>query len=143
MELTAAWIFLGREPEKKLQLAASRGVAPAYLEQVRRDGLQDCLCPEVFWSGHTMLARNTTQCPRMPTIVEGLNIPVAHACIPLRFEGERKGVLNVAARPDEQFSEDELRLLETLGHQISVAIERARHLRTARTAYEELKQAQA
>jgi signal transduction histidine kinase len=78
----------------------------------------------------------------MPTIVEGLKAPVTHACIPLRFEGERRGVLNVAARPDEQFSDDELRLLETLGHQISVAIERARHLRTARLAYEELQQAQ-
>src|SRR5512147_2514946 len=39
MELSAAWIFLGREPDRKLHLAAARGVAPAYLEQVRRDGL--------------------------------------------------------------------------------------------------------
>lgn len=143
MELRAAWVFLGDTGNTKLQLAASRGVSSGYLEEVRTTGLGDCLCPEVFWSGHTMLARNTTQCPRMPTIVEGLSVPVSHACIPLRFEGERKGVLNVAARPEEQFSSDELRLLETLGHQISVAIERARHLRTARTAYEELKQAQA
>jgi signal transduction histidine kinase len=132
MELTAAWIFLGREPERKLQLAAARGVAPAYLEQVRRDGLGDCLCPEVFWTGHRMQARNTTQCPRMPTIVEGLAVPVAHACIPLRFEGERRGVLNVAAKPGEQFSDDELRFLETLGHQISLAVERARHLHSER-----------
>lgn len=127
MELNAAWIFVGDERERKLRLVASRGVSPAYLEEVRTRGLGECLCPEVFWTGHRMQARNTTQCPRMPDIVAGLKAPVAHACIPLKFEGATKGVLNVAARPGEQFSEEELRFLETLGHQIGLAVERARH----------------
>ena len=127
MELKAAWIFVGDERERKLHLAASRGVSPTYLKEVQTKGLGECLCPEVFWSGHRMQARNTTQCPRMPDIVAGLDAPVAHACIPLKFEGVTKGVLNVAARPGEQFSEDELRFLETLGHQIGLAVERARH----------------
>ncbi len=127
MELNAAWIFTGDEREQKLNLVASRGVSPAYLEEVRTHGLGECLCPEVFWTGHRMQARNTTQCPRMPDIVAGLKAPVAHACIPLKFEGATKGVLNVAARPGEQFSEEELRFLETLGHQIGLAVERARH----------------
>jgi signal transduction histidine kinase len=125
--LTTAWVFTGDDRERSLRLAASRGVNPTYLEEVRREGLSECLCPEVFWSGHRMQARNTTQCPRMPDIVEGLKAPVAHACIPLKFEGTTKGVLNVAARPGEQFSEEELRFLETLGHQIGLAVERARH----------------
>jgi signal transduction histidine kinase len=127
MELNAAWVFSGDQRERKLHLAASRGVSPAYLEEVRTQGLGECLCPEVFWTGHRMQARNTTQCPRMPDIVAGLKAPVAHACIPLKFEGETKGVLNVAARPGEQFSEEQLRFLETLGHQIGLAVERARH----------------
>jgi signal transduction histidine kinase len=127
MELKAAWIFVGEQGEQKLHLAASRGVSPAYLDEVRTQGLGLCLCPEVFWSGHRMQARNTTECPRMPDIVAGLKSPVAHACIPLKLEGATKGVLNVAARPGEQFSEEELRFLETLGHQIGLAVERARH----------------
>jgi len=128
MGLKAAWVFLGDERNSNLHLAASRGVSPSYLDHVRKHGLDGCLCREVFWTGHPMQARNTTQCPRMPTIVEGLTEPVAHACIPLRFEDARRGVLNVAARPGEQFSENELRFLETLGHQICLAVERARHL---------------
>ena len=127
MELTSAWIFTGDDREKKLRLAAARGVSAAYLEEVRTQGLGECLCPEVFWTGHRMQARNTTQCPRMPDIVEGLKAPVAHACIPLKFEGGVRGVLNVAARPGEQFSEEQLRFLETLGHQIGLAVERGRH----------------
>jgi signal transduction histidine kinase len=117
-------------------------VSASYLEAVDRSGLDDCLCPEVFETGRRMEARNTTQCPRMPTIVEGLKEPVAHACIPLRFEGHGRGVLNVAARPGQRFTDDELRFLETLGHQICVAVERAKHLGEARRAYDELRNAQ-
>lgn len=129
MDLTAAWVFLGDEKSKTLRLAVQRGVSPRYLDEVSRQGLGECLCPEVFWSGHRMQARNTTQCPRMPHLVDGLASPVAHACIPLRFEGAvARGVLNVAARPGELFTDEELRFLETLGHQICLAVERARHL---------------
>ena len=137
MGLTAAWIFTGDDRDQKLRLAAARGVAASYLEEVRHQGLGDCLCPEVFWSGHRMQARNTTQCPRMPDIVEGLKAPVAHACIPLKFEGGVRGVLNVAARPGEQFSEEELRFLETLGHQIGLAVERGRHREAERLRNQE------
>ncbi len=125
--LQTGWLFLGDETGKKLRLAASRGVAASYLEDVDVKGLDDCLCPEVFWSGHRMLARNTNQCPRMPDIVAGLSGPVAHACIPLRFEGASRGVLNIAARPGQLFSEDELSFLETVGQQLCMAVERAKH----------------
>jgi len=135
--LSTAWIFLGDETNKKLALAAHRGVSPAYLEEVAARGLGDCLCPEVFQTGRRMQARNTTQCPRMPTIVEGLSQPVAHACIALTFDETSRGVLNVAARPGERFSEDELRFLETVGRQICLAVERVRHLQAERVYNQE------
>ncbi len=137
MDLDTAWIFMGTDEERKLRLVASRGVSPRYMDEIRRDGLGECLCPEVFWTGHRMQARNTTQCPRMPDIVEGLNAPAAHACIPLRFDHGTRGVLNVAARPGHLFSEDELRFLETLGHQIGLAVERAGHLQAERARNQE------
>jgi signal transduction histidine kinase len=136
MGLTTAWIFMGTDEERTLSLAASRGVSQRYMEEIRTEGLGECLCPEVFWSGHRMQARNTTQCPRMPDIVEGLSAPVAHACIPLRFDKGTRGVLNVAARAGQLFTEDELRFLETLGHQIGLAVERARHFQELREAQE-------
>jgi signal transduction histidine kinase len=135
--LRCAWIFLGDQTDKKLRLAAHRGVAPEYLAEVAAQGLGDCRCPEVFESGRRMQVRNTTQCPRMPTIVEGLFQPVAHACVPLTFDGTSRGVLNVAARPGEVFSEEELRFLETVGRQICLAVERARHLQAERVYNQE------
>lgn len=135
--LKSAWILLGDDASRQLKLSASRGLAPSYLRQVASEGLGDCLCPEVFWTGHRMQARNTTQCPRMPDIIEGLKAPVAHACIPLRLEGASRGVLNVAARPGAQFSEQELAFLETVGHQLCLALERAKHLHAERARVQE------
>jgi signal transduction histidine kinase len=73
----------------------------------------------------------------MPDIVEGLATPLAHARIPLRFEGTSRGVLNVACRPGLEFSEDELRFLDTLGHQLCLAIERADSLNLERLRNQE------
>jgi signal transduction histidine kinase len=79
--LQTAWDLHGhgRRAEAAPRRLARRGAAlPG---RRRAEGLGECLCPEVFWSGHRMQARNTTQCPRMPDIIEGLRAPVAHACI--------------------------------------------------------------
>jgi len=132
LDLDAAWVLLGDGPNGKLRLAAQQGVSARYLREIETEGLSDCLCPEVFSSRHRLQVRNTTQCPRMPTIVEGLREPVAHACVSLNLEGSSRGVLNVAARPGQLFSEDELRFLETVGRQICLAVDRVRHLEAER-----------
>ena len=130
--LATAWIFLEDARSGQLRLAAHRGVSEGYLDQVARDGLGDCLCPGVFESARGMIARNTVECPRMPTIGAGLEQPVAHACIPLTFNGASRGVLNVATTPGRLFTAEELRFLETLGRQVCLAVESARHLAAER-----------
>jgi signal transduction histidine kinase len=140
--LDAAWIFTGTAGTP-LSLAAARGVSQEFLDEVRTQGLVPCLCPEVLAEGRRRQARNTTQCPRMPRIVSGSTASLAHACIPLKFEASTVGVLNVAARPGELFSEDELSFLETLGHQIGLAVERGRHRLRERRLHEESQRAYA
>jgi signal transduction histidine kinase len=57
---------------------------------------------------------------------------VAHASVPLAFNGQSRGVLNVAARPGRTFDAAELRFLETVGRQLCLAVEGARHLKAER-----------
>jgi signal transduction histidine kinase len=135
--LTTAWVLLEDQKEGELRLAAQRGVSPAYLDSIERNGLGRCLCPEVFSSGQGATARNTTDCPRMPMIGMGLEQPVTHACVPLAFNGTSQGVLNVAAPEGEAFSDEELRFLETVGRQVCLAVEGARHLQGQRRREQE------
>jgi signal transduction histidine kinase len=135
--LDTAWVFLADEKDQRLRLAAHRGLSPAYLDLARAQGLGECLCREVLASGRGAQAWNTTECPRMPTIAAGLDQPVAHASVPLTFDGARRGVLNVAARPGKTFEDAELRFLETVGRQLCVAVEGARHLKAERAYNQE------
>jgi len=130
--LATAWVFLEDEKDHRLRLAAHRGLSPAYLDLARSRGLGECLCREVLASGHRGQARNTADCPRMPTIAAGLEQPEAHASVPLALDGTSRGVLNVAARPGTAFEDAELRFLETVGRQLCVAVEGARHLKAER-----------
>ncbi len=130
--LETAWVFLVDEKDRRLHLVAHRGISPAYLEATEERGLGDCLCRQVFESGRGLQARNTTECPRMPMIAAGLEQPAAHASVPLAFEGTSRGVLNVAARPGKTFDDAELRFLETVGRQLCLAVEGARHLKAER-----------
>jgi signal transduction histidine kinase len=130
--LRTAWVFLEDEKDQRLRLAAHRGLSPGYLDLARDRGLGECLCRQVFASRHSGQARNTTECPRMPMIAEGLVQPAAHASVPLAFDGTSRGVLNVAAAPGATFDEAELRFLETVGRQLCLAVEGARHLKAER-----------
>ena len=130
--LQSAWVLLWDEKGGHLRLAAHRGLSPGYLALVEHKGLGECLCREVFASGHGGQARNTTECPRMPMIAEGLQQPAAHACVPLAFKGTSRGVLNVAAQPGATFDAAELLFLETVGRQLCLAVEGALHLKAER-----------
>ena len=132
LSLRTAWVFLQEEKTATLRLAAHRGISPEYLEATRLRGLGQCLCREVLATGHGQLARNTVECPRMPTIAAGVDQPVAHASVPLAFNGTSRGVLNVAALPGATFDEAQLRFLETVGRHLCLAVEGARHLKAER-----------
>lgn len=130
--LTTAWIFLDDEKDKSLRLAAHRGISAEYLGLVRERGLGECLCRQVFETGRGTQALNRTDCPRMPMIGAALEQPVAHASVPLAFNGASRGILNVAALPGASFDAAELRFLETVGRQVCLAVEGARHLKAER-----------
>ena len=125
LDLRAGWIFLADPAADGMRLAACRGIDPAFGAAVREPGAGPCLCTEVLESARSMVARNTADCPRLPGM--GCDPALhAHACIPLRFGRGVLGVMNIAAKEDATFTEDEMALLETAGRQISLAVDRAR-----------------
>jgi signal transduction histidine kinase len=123
--LEAGWIFWGESNGEKLELAAAQGVSETFVSRARDSGIGSCLCQDVFATGRLMCARNTVECPRMSELL-GTNQPVAHACVPLKFERGILGVMNIANRPGQVFTPQELQFLETVGSQICLAVDKAR-----------------
>jgi len=126
--LEAGWIFWGEADKGRLELAAARGVSEDFVRRARASGVGTCLCLDVFGSGRLRLARNTTECPRLPELVGGSE-PMTHACIPLKFDRGVLGVLNIAHRPGQSFTRSELDFLETAGTQVCLSVDKARTAR--------------
>lgn len=129
--LESGWIFMGEESHSELSLAAHRGINETFVRKARESGIGDCLCAEVFATGTPMVARNTTECPRLPEFVSDGD-KMTHACVPLKFERGVLGVLNIANPPERLFSVDELKFLETFGNHICMAVDKARTARAER-----------
>ncbi len=126
LDLQAGWIFWGESAMGRLHLAAHHGIAAEFVAQAKSSGVGACLCVDVFSTGRLKVARNTTDCPRMPGLVCGGAHASSHACVPLKFERGVLGVLNIANRPDEVFTPHELRFLETVSDHICLAVDKAR-----------------
>lgn len=126
--LNAGWILWGNSSEGTLELAASQGISEAFVRHSKESGVGHCLCADVFETGRLRFARNTLECPRLPELFEATQ-PLTHACIPLKFERGVLGVLNIANRPGQIFSAQELQFLETLGTQVCLAVDKLRNAR--------------
>ena len=124
--LEAGWVLWGESERGELELAASRGISESFVRKARNEGIGECLCRDVFETGRLRFARNTTECPRMPEMIEGPGGLVSHACIPLKFERGTLGVMNIANRPGRTFSPQELQFLETVGNQVCLAVDKSR-----------------
>lgn len=69
---------------------------------------------------------NGRHCPVWTEDAEFSVVTDHHAYIPLALERRHLGVINLKAAAGENFTEDDLKLLDTIGNQVAVALERAR-----------------
>ncbi len=136
MKLSAGWVFL-LEDSHRLTVAARQGV-PAELFHADAGPLAEpCVCQRTLQSGQAQLVENVENCPRLNRLGRNGGSSTCHISIPLR-SGERVlGLMNLVCRDGEcPSSEENLRLLTAIGHQIGVAVENAR-------LYRELQQKEA
>jgi two-component system NarL family sensor kinase len=129
LNLRTGWVWLlsaedGGEP----YLAAAQNLPPALRDNPHRmEG--DCYCLRTFRTGDLSGAANVNvvSCSRLSTLVDGTDGLRNHTSVPLyASHGLKLGVLNVADTEWRELSEEELRLLYTIGDLVSLTIERAR-----------------
>lgn len=125
--LHTGWIWLRNERTNGFYLAAAQNLPPALADNpARMEGW--CYCLESFAEGDLEGAANVNviTCTRLKNLVDGTDGLRYHASIPLYAHGKELGVLNVASTDWRELSDDDLRLLYTVGDMLSIAIERAR-----------------
>ncbi len=128
LDLNTGWIWLLRENMDESYLAASRNLPLALAnDPARMEG--DCYCLRTYREGDLEGAANVNvvTCSRLNRLVDGTDGLRYHASIPLYMSGDKRlGVLNVASGDWRELSDDDLRILYTVGDLLSIAVERAR-----------------
>lgn len=122
------WIFFINE-KGKAELVAHQNLPEALAyngcEHLNSGG---CWCVSKYRKEELEKASNIIECQRIEAAIEAENGDpegiTHHATVPLQSGTERFGVLNVASRNTQRFSEGELDLLESVAFQLGSAIKR-------------------
>jgi two-component system NarL family sensor kinase len=127
LDLHTGWIWLLHEKTGESYLAAAQNLPPGLANNPHRmEG--SCYCLDTYRAGDLNGAANVNviTCSRLRKLVDGTDGLRYHASIPLYAHGRELGVLNVASTDWRELTQDDLRLLYTVGDLLSIAIERAR-----------------
>ena len=117
----AGWFFL-REGETGFRVAAARGLPPALNTPAAMES--DCLCRRRLLSGELAQATNILECERLQTAQGDTRGLRCHASVPLWAGGRTVGVMNLVGSQQGMFRDEELRVLNGVGNQIALALER-------------------
>jgi len=126
-DLHTGWIWLLREDTEEPYLAAAQNLPPALANKPRRmEG--HCHCLDTFLAGDLEGAANVNviTCTRLWGLVDGTDGLRYHSSIPLYAHGKKMGVMNVASANWRELSNEDLRLLYTVGDLLGMAVERIR-----------------
>ena len=119
----AGWISL-REGESGFRLGAVRNLPPALQVPGAMEGL--CECRRRLLAGELDHVTNIMECERLGKAKDDTQGLHYHASVPLWNGDQNLGVMNLVGTEQGLFREDELETLYAVGHQVGIALERAR-----------------
>jgi two-component system NarL family sensor kinase len=121
------WIWLVDDRSGEISLAAVQNLPPGLANNPElMQG--SCYCLDTYRAGDMAGAANINviTCSRLKKLVDGTAGLRYHASVPLNAGERQLGVLNVASSDWRELTDEDLRLMHTLGDMLSIAIERAR-----------------
>src|SRR5579872_7122137 len=126
-EAEAGWIFLGDPETGSFSLAANVNLPASLRVAGKRRMPGECRCLQMLRDGELTQAVNVIDCLRLEQALPASPERHRHATIPLRSQGgDVIGLLNLLLPPGKSLSKQDLHVLEALGHEMAVAIQRSR-----------------
>ena len=126
MEVEAGWIFLHEPESGQFRLAADVNLPAALAVAGKRRMSGDCRCIAMLRDGELTEPVNLIQCARLEQALPEASESHRHASVPLVAQDQAVGILNLLLSGGRGFSDQELDMLASLGHELAVAIQRAR-----------------
>jgi signal transduction histidine kinase len=126
LDVEAGWIFLHGPNPGEFYLAADVNLPAPLAVAGKRRMTGDCRCLTQLREGTLREPVSVIECLRLEQALPHAPERHRHASVPLVAQDETVGILNLLLPPDRTFSEQELDMLEAIGHELAVTIQRAR-----------------
>lgn len=118
----AGWITLWENGT--FRMAAAQNLPPALQGERAMDGL--CECRRRFLTNERDHGTINLECERLKFAKGDIGGLHYHASVPLWSGNDRVGIMNLAGSDQGLFKDEELETLYGVGHQVGIALERAR-----------------
>jgi serine phosphatase RsbU (regulator of sigma subunit) len=131
LDLETGWIFVHKalySQKKQLdgfELAAHHNLPPEMNPQRAAAWSTSCSCQDCFTGDKFNTAYNEINCSRLSEFMPDTHSGI-HACIPLKAGESTLGIMNLTSTSWRALSEEKLAVLENIGHQIGIFLDRAR-----------------
>jgi nitrate/nitrite-specific signal transduction histidine kinase len=139
MEIEAGGIYLLDESSNTLTIAAHQGFRAEFVAEVDNLKVGEGFSGRVAQSGEPMVVKDVSANPhltRMAAREEGLR---SLTIVPLSSKGRVLGTLFVVTYGYRQFTDHDVQLLSSIGHQVGVTIENARFFKAEQRRAEQFR----
>lgn len=118
----SGWFYLW--DDNSFRVAAARNVAPSLLAAESMERL--CECQRLFLAGDLGHVTNIVKCGRVERAEDDETLGLCcHISVPLWIGNQNRGMMNLMGAKQDLFKGNELETLYGVGHQVSIALERA------------------
>ena len=121
-QTTTGCIFLPDSEGNRLELMISLGASGIFSCEKSDHGAGDCACYQVLRNRQTLMVNDAHQCPMLDKDTSGETI-VSFASIPLKSKDRVLGIMNVACSTEQNFTETDFELFNSIGFQVGLAME--------------------
>jgi nitrate/nitrite-specific signal transduction histidine kinase len=126
MGIDAGGIYLLDEAAEELTLAAHRGLSSRFSGETDRLPVDDRICGPVCRGGIPLVINDVAADPRLTGLVAHNEGPQSLAATPVSSKGKPLGTLLAVTQGKAAFTDQDIQLLTSIGHQVGVAVDNAR-----------------
>ena len=130
---TVGCVFLRGSDGSKLEMISCIGSSRAFKCQESGSSVARCACHQVLRYGQTLMVNDVSQCPMLTEDVMVKEDIGCFVSVPLKSKDRTLGIMNIAGSSERYFTENDFRILDSIGHHVGLAIENS-------ILYEEAKQ---
>jgi len=109
----------------RMRMIANVGHSDAFLQLHKDMKVGDCLCGSVAKTGEIIVCTNSAHDARHTIVLPGTP-PHGHLVVPLKTKDRVEGVLDLYIPVDAVIDDSKIRLMQSIGNQLGIAIQNAR-----------------